>query len=85
MTTFADAALPHDHIPPEDTADAVLHGEADAPDTVTVYSAELQWQEGRYVLIVHDHLTGTVQTTRVAGKAVDKLPAYLAMLDRPGR
>lgn len=54
----------------------------EATDAVTMYTAELRWQDGKYVLTVHDHLTDTIHTTRVARKLVDKLPTQLAALDR---
>ncbi|UGQ11815.1 hypothetical protein LO772_34460 [Yinghuangia sp. ASG 101] len=53
-------------------------------DTVTMYTAELHWQDGKYILTVHDHLTDTTHTTRVARRIVDGFPSHLAALDRLG-
>ncbi|WP_406416336.1 hypothetical protein OH809_39360 [Streptomyces sp. NBC_00873] len=86
MTTVPETSVPDDPtVPTEDAELGAVPDDDDAGDreAVTVYSAELRWQEGRYLLVVHDHLRGSVQATRVARKAVDKMPTYLAMLGRP--
>lgn len=70
---------------PDATADLVIHDDTapeptELPDTVPMYSAELVWRNGKYLLTVHDHLTNTVHTTRLTTKAVDRLPGYLTLL-----
>ncbi|MEU9117346.1 hypothetical protein AB0D04_37800 [Streptomyces sp. NPDC048483] len=46
-----------------------------------LYSAELIHQDGVYKLVVTDRLRGTVQTSQVSKKAVEKLPMFLSMLN----
>ncbi|GAA4967837.1 hypothetical protein GCM10023205_36060 [Yinghuangia aomiensis] len=55
------------------------------PDTVAMYSAELIWQDGKYLLTIHDHLTETTHTTRLPQKTVDRLPGYLTLLPQTPR
>nr|WES10806.1 hypothetical protein [Streptomyces sp.] len=75
MTTLP---RPHDLLVPETPPQDA----AAPPDTVAMYSAELVWQDGKYLLTIHDHLTDTAHTTRLTQKAVDRLPAYLSLLPR---
>lgn len=52
----------------------------EAPAGTVVYTAQLEYSNGRYTLTVRDRVRGRVHVSPVSGKLVDKLPVYLDML-----
>ncbi|WP_371539256.1 hypothetical protein OG210_28125 [Streptomyces sp. NBC_00466] len=54
---------------------------APAPAPALVYSAELVEEGGVYTLVVTDRIHGTVQTSVVPQRAMDKLPYFLSLLN----
>lgn len=46
-----------------------------------LYRAELVLDDGSYTLLVRDLVRGTLQKTSVPRRTVEKLPAYLSMLN----
>ncbi|MGW6054439.1 hypothetical protein [Streptomyces sp. NPDC055189] len=47
-----------------------------------LYTAQLEYQDGQYTLIVQDQDRNRVHVSPVSRKVVDKLPFYLAMLKK---